>query len=451
MSDKVFDRFIFLVLGLLGLTIGLVIWRGDQVGVRVMAVNPADGTTAVSTAAVIRATLDQPVEAGPAYNLIISPPMSGTLRVEGTQLTFTPAARLAPDTTYDVTLPAGLPGQEGREVLRPLTWRFTTGHTRILYLAWDGDGRSQIFVVDPAGGEPVQLTQETDSILDYSLSPDGLAIAYTVQSEEGAADLWLVDTDGRNRRRLLACPDAACSQVVWSPDARRLLYERRQISQTGAVPGAPRLWWLDPFSGATSPVFQDSQLLAFGARFSPDGRWLSYVVALDQAIQIVNLNDGELHRVPTQVGVPAAWSPHSDSLLLTDVRFQAEQWAVHLIRLDLGSLSQMDLSGTAQVDDNGPAWSPDGEWIALARKGARETAGRQMWLLRPDGADAHALTAEPTYQHGPPLWSPDGRWLAFQRHSLTEPGADPTIWLLEVATGELRQVAAAGMQPTWLP
>ncbi|MEW5988820.1 MAG: Ig-like domain-containing protein [Chloroflexota bacterium] len=451
MSSSLFDRFIFLVVAALALALGLVIWRGDQVGVRVMAVSPADGATAVSTAATIHITFDQPVEASPEYDLVIEPPVSGSLRAEGRQLTFSPATRLNPDTTYTVTLPAGLPGQQGREVLRPLTWRFATGHTRVLYLGWDGDGRSQIFVVDPAGGEPVQLTQETDSILDYSLSPDGLAIAYTIQSQEGAADLRLIDTDGNNRRLLLNCPDAACSQPVWSPDGRRLLYERRQISQTGAVPGAPRLWWLDPVSAATSPVFQDSQLLAFGARFSPDGRWLSYVVALDQAIQVVNLEDGRLHRVPTQVGVPAAWSPQSDSLLLTDVRFQAEEWTVHLIRLDLDGLAQTDLSGIAQVDDNGPAWSPDGAWVALARKGARETAGRQVWLLRPDGAEAHPVTAAPEFQHGPPHWSPDGRWLVFQRHSLTEPGADPTIWLLEMATGELRQVAAAGMQPAWLP
>jgi Tol biopolymer transport system component len=60
----------------------------------------------------------------------------------------------------------------------------------------------------------------------------------------------------------------------------------------GAEPDPPRLWWLDPASGETVSVFEDSQWLGYGARWSPDNRWLSYVSPSNQGVQVYNVDDG---------------------------------------------------------------------------------------------------------------------------------------------------------------
>jgi TolB protein len=109
------------------------------------------------------------------------------------------------------------------------------------------------------------------------------------------------------------------------------------------------------------------------------------------------------------------------------------------------------LSPEAGVDDGLPAWSPDGEWIAFGRKLPRTQNGRQLWLMRPDGSEARALTDDPAVQHGPPHWSPDGRYLLFQRYRLLEPGSLPEICILDVENGEIVQVAVNAYLPTWLP
>ena len=89
-------------------------------------------------------------------SLIVDPPASGTAQWEGETLVFYPSEPLLPDTLYTVTIPAGLRGQGGQTVQRPVDWQFRTGHPRVLYLAEDGQGYYQIVLVDPLdpGGRP---------------------------------------------------------------------------------------------------------------------------------------------------------------------------------------------------------------------------------------------------------------------------------------------------------
>ena len=106
---------------------------------------------------------------------------------------------------------------------------------------------------------------------------------------------------------------------------------------------------------------------------------------------------------------------------------------------------------TKPVEDGSPAWSSDGAWIAFNRKPPRVAAGKQLGLIHPDGGELYFLTDDAQVHHGPPAWSPDGRYLLFQRYPLTEPYAQPGIWLLEVETGTMREVVTPGSLPAWLP
>jgi TolB protein len=66
-------------------------------------------------------------------------------------------------------------------------------------------------------------------------------------------------------------------------------------------------------------------------------------------------------------------------------------------------------SDPAQETD--PAWSPDGRWIAYVRR-ERGTRVHEIWLVRPDGSQAHALTRLGVASYSP-AWSPDGRRVVF--------------------------------------
>jgi len=334
----------------------------------------------------------------------------------------------------------------------------------ILFLRADAQDRAQLFRQDSPDQPPRQLTDPgAPAIIDFALSPDGETIVYAAQRAGGAA-LRLIAADGRDDRELLACPDAECSGAVWSPDGRRLVYERRTLA--GGVAGSPRLYWLDPATGETLPLIEGDDTPGYGARFSPDGDWLSYVSPRDEGIVLYRLSDGAQRLLGSRVGRPAAWSPDSAQVIVGDLTLHAdlsgvptpdrstaqESSTVYLYRVALAETgTRQQLSPESAVDDSAPAWSPDGEWVAFGRSVPDAAFGRQLWLMRPDGSQARALTSEPDYYHGPPAWSPDGRYLLYQRYDLADPAAATEIWRLDMDSGEAMRLVADGFLPAWLP
>ncbi|MBK7896965.1 MAG: Ig-like domain-containing protein [Candidatus Promineifilaceae bacterium] len=457
MSLTRFDRIVISVLTVLALLITAVILYGDQLALEVVDIVPAPEADQISTRATIQVTLSEALVDVPETAVTLDPPIPGTVSIQGTQLIFRPDVPLAANSSYRVTVAANIVGENGHQLEEPLSWQFQTGQPRILYISWDDEAADQLYLANVDGDTvtTTPLTQTDADVLDFAIKPDGSQIAYAILREGGAADLWLIDSDGSNNRQLLACPDAACSQAQWLPDGRRLIYERRNIPTPGAPPGNPRLWWLDVTSGETVPLFQNSQMLGLYPRISTNGQWLSFVSPIDQGIQLYNLEDGTGMLIPNQMGSPAVWRPQSDRLLITNINTSSTNWSVELTSVDLASegvtvLSQ-PMPGEDSVDDSAPAWSPDGEWIAYGRKLPRTPMGRQIWVMRADGSEALAITNDPQIHHGEIAWSPDGRFLLYQQYNLEELYAKPTVWLVEIATGQRTEIASPGTLPAWLP
>ncbi len=457
MSLTRFDRIVISVLATLATLITAVILYGDQLALEVVDIVPAPEADHISTRATIQITVSEALVDVPETAVTLDPPVPGTVTIQGTQLFFQPQVPLAANSTYRVTVAADIVGENGHQLEEPFSWQFQTGQPRVVYISWDDEAADQLYIadIDSQTATTQQLTNTDADVLDFAIKPDGSQIAYAILRDGGAADIWLINSDGTENRELLACPDAACTQSRWLPDGRRLLYERRTIPTPGAPPGNPRLWWLDVTSGETVPVFQDSQMLGLYPRVSDDGQWLSFVSPIDQGIQLFNLGDGSGMLIPNQMGSPAVWRPQSDSLLITNIDTSGTNWSVELTSVDLASevttvLSQ-PMSEDDSVDDSSPAWSPDGEWIAFGRKLPRTPMGRQIWVMQKDGTQAIAITNEPSIHHGEISWSPDGRYLLYQQYNLEELYAKPAVWLVEITTGARTEIASPGTLPAWLP
>lgn len=446
-----FDKAVFLtILAALALT-AVFIWRGDRVGVTAVQFSPTNDATEVSTRAVLRVVFGQPMVTDGQPRITTNPPMAGETAWEQGVLVFRPQEEWQPDTTYTVQVEPGLQSTFGRQLLRPISWQFQTGQPRILYISWQSGSTNQLYITPP-DGIPTRLTDEPGGVVDYAISPDGQQIVYSAMRDDGGSDLWKIAPDGNGRSSLLVCNMAACTQPVWSPDGTRLLYERREIATAGAPPGAPRLWWLDPANGQTVPLFQDSQWLGLGARFSADGRWVAYISPITQAIQAYNLESGQTVSIPSKTGEPPVWSPVDNTLLINEIVFQGERFSVYLFQVDLETVSLTNISGEdIEVQDSFAVFSPDGSWIALGRKLPRTAMGKQLWLMSLDGSQTVELTNNADMHFGQPAWSPNGRFLAAQRYLLSEIGAQPGIWLIDIETKELREVASPGVQPGWVP
>lgn len=336
--------------------------------------------------------------------------------------------------------------------LNLVAWEFRAGEPRLLYVAKDDADNDQIYMIRQSGGEPAQLTSAPYGIYDYSLSPDTSLIVYSALRDDGGSDLRAVSSDGSEEHLLLACPEEVCSGAAWRPNSQSLIYERRTMLAPGAAPGSPRLWWLDLANNETVPVFDDTQILGYGPGWSPDGEWLSYVAPSSQGVQVYNVSSGRDFLIPSRMGGLAVWSPGGDELLVSDIQHTTDGFTVHLLKAATETGELIDVTGEGQnVEDSSPAWSPDQSWIAITRKAAGASMGKQIWLMRPDGSDAQGLTDETEIHHGLPVWSPDGRYIAFQRFPLRELNAMPGIWIIEVETGKTWEVITPGNRPMWLP
>jgi Tol biopolymer transport system component len=169
--------------------------------------------------------------------------------------------------------------------------------------------------------------------------------------------------------------------------------------------------------------------------------------------------------VPNALGDHGEWSPDGETFVFPEMVFVAGPPASddepplffsHLHRLDVRSGAILDLSGEegVLVEDTGPAYSPDGHWLAFSRKyldPGRWTLGRQLWRMRSDGLTPQALTDDPGFNHSGLAWSPDGQSLVYMRFNQIDMTRPAEIWWTAIDGSAGGQLAVGGYGPQWSP
>ena len=131
-----------------------------------------------------------------------------------------------------------------------------------------GDGNYYgVYVMNPDGTEQVSLTQHRANDLNAVWSPTGEQILF-ISDRGGVRDLYLMDPDGSNVRRVFKFKiEAWRTSPTWSPDGKRFAYEH--------------LDWND----LTSTIYiatlgeQEPEEFLLNARYpawSPDGTEIAY-------------------------------------------------------------------------------------------------------------------------------------------------------------------------------
>ena len=343
----------------------------------------------------------------------------------------------------------------------------------LLYIAADSSGHDQLFLLAQPGAAPTQYTQDSNGITGYSLSPDARTILYSVFTLDGGSSIWSLSLDASGAistgHKILDCPQAECNTPVFYPDGSKVAYER--LENTTDATTIPRfsVWWLDLQTGKTEPVFQDAEFPSTAPQFSPDGQWLSYISAASNTLMAFDLQNGRTVSVPlgSQATIPETWSPDGKALLFGNTipvssavpvaLSQTIAGPVHVKTYTLASGKITDLSAGPNVTDYSAAWSPDGNWIAIDRSlpGADPSSGsNQIWLVRPDGGQAHVLLSEGGASYSGLSWSPDGRMLLYSRYTLdysTGGTGRFDVCFIDISTGHVTVLVPGGDIAQFLP
>jgi len=214
---------------------------------------------------------------------------------------------------------------------------------------------------DTTGGLGLRLTQVVDDHgRNYHArpSPNGSMVAFD-SDREGERGVYLADAGGRNLRRVSG--DGFAALPSWSPDGRTIAYVRAEPDN----PNVWNLWSLNLDSGQSRRLTANASGRPQGASWFPDSRRVAYAVG--NRIMVLDLTTGAPVEYPSpQSGrKPGAPAVSPDGRLMIFALSGDGAW---LTDLSDGS-SRKVLSDPSAGDFT---WSPDGTRVAYYSRHDRE-------------------------------------------------------------------------------
>ena len=460
-------RVVFLLV-FLGVVIGVGVGY-VRASPRLLRLSPEPGRQSVPGGLPLSLTFSKRMKPGSVEeHLIIDPSTPGSFRWEGNTLLFIPDGSWPSGETITVLLESGsqADGLLPLALLSSQEWSFTIGRPLVAYL-WPASGVADLYALDPLSGEVVQLISSPFGILDFDINADGAVIYYSARDPTGGSDIFaynrLSDDPQEDPLPLLACPNAFCRSPRVSPDDTMLTYERNPLPGSGESL-FPQVWIrsLNESHPSADALAGDPDHPTRLPDWSSEGL-LSFYDVVETAYILLDPITEETISILNDTGEVGSWSPDGSAFVAPEIIFTPIEnqggsddtiAPSHLFRFDLPTTTSQDLSVSLDLEDTSPVYSPNGNYLAFARKSLDPslwTPGRQLWVMRPDGREARELTTAPYFNHSSFAWSPDSLQIVYLRFNQDNPTAPPEIWLMNIDDNIPIQLVIAGYAPQWIP
>ena len=264
------------------------------------------------------------------------------------------------------------------------------------------------------------------AVSDLTIAADGAAVAYLVtsydkESDESRGALWMANWAGDASVQLTR--GESVSEPRFSPDGRYLSFLSARPAD-----GGTQLWVLDRRGGEPRQLTHvTGELTSY--EWSPDG----------QRVVLVMHASGEADSKPPQPIVIDAFEFKHDKEGYLSAASRS-----HLYLLDVRTGTCEPLTADSGRKESLPAWSPDGRQIAYVSdpmKGPAQTAIEDLEVIAAGAGSApqRLLTIwSPNYQRL--NWSPDGTQLAFLQGAEAKFNAYimDSLAVLDVKSGKVR-------------
>jgi Tol biopolymer transport system component len=280
------------------------------------------------------------------------------------------------------------------------------------------------------------------------------------------SSLYTVRPNGTGLRRVTIPPTrqdlGGDSGPVWSPDGRRLVFERNlpywgndrfRLNAVAARGGIARPITQGPFDVMPS--------------ISPDGKRIAFTRVVDSIVEseisLFTANAQGKRPVRLLSGgfdLSPAWSPDGSTIAFS--RLTSDSAPIEAAALYLADRTGANVRPLGGVLGVSPSWSPDGKRLAFVsfvdHNGASCPASNcapngEIYVVNADGSGLRRLThSHADDEH--PTWSPDSRRIAFASgFLLPKDGHSPWLMTMPMAGGKAVRVGrvAGVLDPSWSP
>lgn len=206
------------------------------------------------------------------------------------------------------------------------------------------DGNREVYVADADGSNPVNLTRHESEDLLPEWSPDGTRILFFSSrgvprgpNGELAGNLWLMDADGGNARRLTRTPLTSTFGGAWAPDGRSIIFSRR------GTDGDVDLQVIDVETGLERVLLERAGGDG-GGRYAPDGARIVFNAQFGDVARIALVGaDGRDLRFLTDGGqhYNPMWSPNGRWILFSGAPLGETRMDLLVVSVDGGPVAPL--------------------------------------------------------------------------------------------------------------
>ncbi len=252
---------------------------------------------------------------------------------------------------------------------------------------------------DNRSSNAVQLTADVKADSAFpAWSPDGTQIAFQSKREGGNFQVFIMDTNGNNKRRLSNGKGYA-GQPAWSPDGKSIAF----LAGDKPDAGSPKELYLIPAEGDAPKKITSLGKDLRRPQWSPDGKHIVYLESQgDRNSSIYSMNpDGSSPLVLVDQGFNSSpsFSPKGDKLAYYAV-ISTSGSDIFIIQATGGATSNLTHLSS---DDYEPAWSPNGQRLVWASK---RDANYKIVVGAVDGSNQKVITQGDNSDYQPSWGAP---------------------------------------------